>query len=296
MKPQEKIKFGARPINPLHRLLHRKFIRKPLPKSIRGIGFDWNVGFDIRDTIGPLPIKNQGNNDSCSGQAGSEFLQIQRLRQGIKEGEISAKSIYAPISYQGGGTTVTSLIQQICTKGANLESNVHSYDANGAPLSEAMMIEKSWVTPQTTADAFARAGYTPYDISEDIDEVATVISQWGAVIFEIAGQNGHTPGWTSPTPQPPSKNNPNPVWFHFMTGIGAKMIDGKKYIIAMQSEGPSWGDNGIQYISEDYFQSGFVIDAFTLIYNANLVPKADNHDLWAELLRWWKILKFQLKT
>lgn len=286
--------FGVRPLNPVHRWVHRKWTRKKLPKSVRGIGFDWTVGFDVRDKIGPLPIKNQGDNDSCSGQAGSEFIQIERLRQGIKEGEISAKSIYSPISYTGGGTTVSSLIQQLCSAGANLEKDVPSYAVDSTPLPEDRMIDKSWRNDVLTLNAASRAGYTPYDIQEDIDETATVISQWGAVIFEIQGQNNGS--WTSKIPSPPSKGNPNPLWAHFMTGIGAKMIDGKKYIVAMQSEGPTWGDNGIQYISEEYFNSGHIVDAFTFIYDTQLVPTADNHSVWAELLRWFRLFKFQLKT
>lgn len=286
--------FGVRSLNPIHRWFHRKWTRKRVPKLVRGVGFDWPTGFDVRNQVGPLPVKNQADNDSCSGQAGSEFDQIQRLRQGITEGEISAKSIYSPIAYPGGGTTVSSLIQQLCTKGANLEKDVPSYDTNSIPLTEAKMTDKSWMNDVLTLNASERAGYTPYDLNEDIDETATVISQWGAVIFEIQGQNNGT--WTSKIPLPPSKANPNPLWAHFMTGIGAKMIDGKKYIIAMQSEGPSWGENGIQYISEDYFNSGHVVDVFTLISDDRLSPLESNHSLWAELWRWFMIYRFKFKV
>jgi hypothetical protein len=212
---------GAIPLNRVHRWVHRKVNRN---KLVRGMGFDWYKGFDVRDTIGSISIKNQGTNSSCSGQAGSYFLEIQRRLQSIKEGALSARSIYAPIAYPSGGTTIPALTSQLAAHGANLESTVASYDINGYPLPDVLMADKSFETPALLTDAENRAGYTPYDISEDIDEVAETIRDYGAVIWEIQGQNGHTPSWTSATPQPPSKDNKNQLFNHFMCAIGAIAI------------------------------------------------------------------------
>lgn len=286
---------GAKSIGKFHRFLHKKLFRRSFSKTVKGTGVDWTNGYDVRNTIGPIAIKDQGSNDSCGGQAGSYFLEIQRRLQKITEGAISAKSIYAPIADVGGGTTVPQLINQIATKGANLEKQIPSYDTYGTPLSEAMMIEQSWITPAILTDAATRSGYTPYDVKVDIDTVAQVIQDWGAVIMEIQGQNGHNPGWESPTPVPPSKDNLNEIWAHFMCLIGFKMIGGKKYIISLQSEGQSWGEMGIQYISEDYFLSGFIVDTFTLCYDARLVPNSDNFSPWSWWWRWFKI-KLGLST
>lgn len=284
---------GAIPINKVRRYLNKKLFRNKLPARIGALGFDWSTGFDIRNQIGQLTIKNQGDNFSCGGQAGAGFIEVQRRRQGITEGSISAKSIYAPISYKGGGTTIPALIKQLATVGANLEALVPSNDAYGNALPEYLMEETSWVSAVTTADAFTRAGYTPYDVpigANVMDTVATVISQWGAVIFEIVGQNGNQPSWVSDMPSIPSKLNANPLWYHFMYAIGAKFINGKKYIIAVQSEGPTWGDNGIQYISEDYFTSGYVKDIFTLIYDTHIAPLPTNTSWYAMMLLFFRSL------
>lgn len=252
------------------------------------MGVDWTKGSQWRSKLeGKLPVKNQGSNFSCGGQAGSMFLQIQAIIRGEDGSEISAKSIYAPIAYPGGGTTISRLEQQIGTVGANLEKAVPSYDVYGNPLSEAMMIERSWQTPQTELDALLRSGYTPVDITDDIEAVAEAINAYGAVIWKIGGQNGHTPDWRSPTPQPPSKDNKNTIWWHFMCAYDFGVVNGEKVIYAKQSMGTTWGDNGTQYFNEPYFDSGY-IDAFTLIYDKNIVPDSTNHSIWAEIARWFR--------
>lgn len=277
-----KIQGGAIPLSIIRRKV-RSLLRK---KAIRGFGFDWNIGYDVRDTIGPITIKNQGDNFSCGGQSGSYFLEIQRRLQGINEGQISAKSIYAPIAFVGGGTTISMLEKQIGGNGANLETQIHSYDAYGQPLAEYLMAEKSWITPDLSIQALGRAGYVPYDVSENIDDIALAIRTYGAVIWEITGQNNGT--WSTAYPKPPSKNNKNELWHHFMCCIGAKLIDGKKTIIALQSMGEGYGEHGIQYFQEDYFDSKYIVDAFTFVYGKYLIPQKDNKTFWADVIRWFR--------
>jgi hypothetical protein len=273
---------GAIPITRLNRAIRRLF-RKKLGK---GFGVDWSVEYDSRTA--PIGIKNQGINYSCGGESASYLIEIHRKSQGIMEGAISAKSIYAPIAYPGGGTTVSALVTQICFHGANLEATVPSYDANGQPLSEAMMIEKSWQTDATRADALTRAGYTEYDVGTDIDDVASAIQAYGPVIIEIEGQNGHIPGWLSATPQPPSKTNPNPTFNHFLCGFGFKTINGVRYISVLESMGEAVGENGVQYISEDYFRSGYVLDVVSFIYDTQIIPLPSNQSILANIVRWFK--------
>ncbi len=278
---EENVQHGAIPINPIRRKL-RNLIK---PKVARGAIFDWNTGYDVRDTIGPIAIKNQGQSSSCGGQAGSYFLEIQRKLQNITEGECSAKSVYAPIAYYGGGTTVTSLENQVGAGGCNLESSVPSYGANRTPLPEYFMTEKSWITSQTSIDALGRAGYTPYDVHVDIDTVASTIASYGACLWEITGQNNGT--WLSPTPKPPSNSISSEKWNHFMCLIGAKMINGQKTIIALQSWGENVGDKGIQYFTEEYLNSGYIVDCFTFIYDSKISASISNTSIWATVNRWF---------
>lgn len=289
---ENKYGHGARAIHPIHRAL----VKSTRPALGKASIFDWTKGYDVRDTIGPISIKDQGSSSSCSGQAGSYFLEIQRRLQKINEGALSAKSIYAPIAYVGGGTTVVALTTQIASVGANLEHKVPSYYVTGEPLSEAMMIEKSWETDQTNLDALLRAGYTPYDIGEGIDEVACAVRDWGGVIMEIQGQNGKVPGWLSSTPTPPTPltwwqkttSNHSDIWTHFMVVVGARMVNEKKMVIALNSWGTSVGDNGSQYFGEDYFNSGFILDCFTFIYDTHVSPLANNTSIWSAIALWFK--------
>ena len=266
----------------------KHWFRKATQKSlIKGLGFDWSKGFDVRDTIGSIEIKNQGSNSSCGGQSGSYFLEIQRRLQAIKEGACSAKSIYSPISYAGGGTTLIALQGQIKGSGANLEAVVPSM-VNGLPMIEAQITDKSWRTSALTEDALTRGGYVPYDIGTNIDDVATAIQNYGACIIEISGQNGHNPGWLSAYPCPPLPNNGQEIWNHFLCCCGAKIINGVKYAIALESMGTSVGENGIQYISEAYFQSGFVREAFTFMWDGNIyTPVKRPQSDWAYLADWF---------
>ncbi len=277
---EEGIRAGALPVSKLRRKL-KKLAR---PSVAKGFEFNWLEGYDVRNVIGPITIKNQADNFSCGGQSGAYFMEIQRRLQGIKEGEISAKSIYSPIAYSGGGTTIDMLEKQVGGNGGNLEASVKSYDAYGNPLPEYLMIEKSWLTPHMSLDALNRAGYSPYDLKDDIDSVASAIKNYGAVIWQIQGQNNGT--WASPYPKPPSKANKNEIWNHFMCCIGAKLVNGKKTIIALQSMGEMYGDKGIQYFQEDYFKSGSIVDAFTLVYGEYLVP--DKNTFWGQVIRWFR--------
>lgn len=279
---EEKIHNGAIPINFIRRKI-RQMVRN---KVAKGFSFNWQEGFDVRDIIGPITIKNQADNYSCGGQSGAVFLEVQRRLQGLKEGEISAKSIYAPIAYVGGGTTINMLEKQIGGNGGNLEKDVPSYDIYGKPLPEYMMTEKSWLTPEISIDAMARAGYIPYDIPENIDDVANAIKTYGAVIWQIRGQNNGT--WTTAYPKPPSKTNKNVIWNHFMCCIGAKLVNGQKTIIALQSMGEGYGDKGVQNFQDNYFDSGHIVDAFTFVFGKYLVPNPDNKTFWADVLRWFR--------
>ena len=252
------------------------------------MGVDWNKPL----ITFRLPIDNQTGNDSCSGQAGNKFLTLERMSRGLPQERISAKSIYAPIAYPGGGTTVVALQKQIKLTGANLEASVPSYDAYGNPLSEYLMIEKSWMTPTNKADALTRAGYTLIDCGETIEDVAEAIRDYKAVIWEIQGQDNGT--WMSANPTPPSTANPNEIWNHFMCAYDYGMLNGKKVIAAYQSMGEGWGDQGIQYFDEDYFNSGYLVDAFTFEYDGSIqVPVMPPKSQWSALdwfFSGWKAL------
>jgi hypothetical protein len=282
--------------NPLVKIV-QKLLRQANGQKIgkSTIGFDWEKGFDVRDTIGPIQIKNQGQNSSCGGQAGAYFLEIQERLRGIKEGTLSAKSIYSPWRNIGGGMTVTQLNTQIGATGANLEATVPSYDINGNPLSELMMEDYSWHNDRLDTDALTRAGYTPYDIAEDIETVAQTIQNYGAVIMEVRGNNNGS--WLSTTP---TIQKVGEYWYHYLCICGARVVNNQKKLIALQSWGETAnrggvtypiGDHGTQYFGNEWFTSKNIVDAFTWIHDSVVVPiptPIAKQTIWQALALWFR--------
>jgi hypothetical protein len=272
---------GVKRTNPVSR-----YLRKVRREQIVGAGtpFNWSVGYDSLSMIPPVNIKNQFQSDSCSGQAGSYFMEVLEKLANNQEGPISAKSIYAPIAVSGGGTYVSSLQKQLEASGASLEATVPSYRPNGT-TDEPFMEDKTTLNPK---DALIRAGYICVNVSIDMDSIASAIQQYGAVIWEIAGQNNGT--WTSPNPQPPI--NGKNLWYHFMCSVGAGQPLGYKRIKSLQSWGIEVGERGIQYFNEAYINSGYVIDVFTF-YKPVTVPTTETpaqisywNMFWANVKSW----------
>lgn len=76
--------------------------------------------------------------------------------------------------------------------------------------------------------------------------------------------------------------------------IGAKMINGQKTLIGLQSMGTNYGENGIQYFTQNYFDAKGIVDAFTFIYGKQIVPDKSNTSFWANVIRifrkfYWKL-------
>lgn len=285
VKVEGKYGHGAIPSNRLLAKI-RHSSRRQLGKA--SAPYPWSVGYDVEQKVGLIPKKDQGSNDSCGGQAGSYFLEVQRRLQGITEAECSAKSVYAPIAYPGGGTTVSDLQTQIAARGSNLETEVPSYDANGNPLPEPLITEKSWMTPALITSALKRAGYTPVSVSIDMDSIALAIQTYGGVIWEIQGQNNGT--WLSVNPKPPSTANPNEIWAHFMCGKSAVEKNGVDKLGFFQSYGSNCGDQGVQYFTQDYIDSGYIVDCFTFVSDKNVIPVPTNLSLWAAVCDYFRRL------
>lgn len=265
---------GAIKRSPIHRFIRRTF-KKKLGRS--GEPFNWS--FPLNNTT-KIKIKDQGVSSSCGGQAGSYFLEVM---DGVV---ISAKSVYAPIAYPGGGTTVTALESQIGARGANLEISVPSYDANGVPLSEHLMTERSWQNEALRIDAENRAGYMPLSVDLTINAIAEAIRDHGAVIFEIQGQNNGT--WLSPYPVHPTRKSKEEIWAHFVCAIGAQVVNGRKQIDFLNSWGTDVGDIGVQHLTEEYINSGYLVDAFTFIPDSQVTPGMTNKNIWANLVRYFR--------
>ena len=252
---------GAIITSPIFKKLRRALRPKAHLLGTAQAPFDWTKGYPML----PMTIKDQGSSGSCGGQAGAYWRENQlRLLNNIYT-PLSAKSLYAPIHYPGGGTTVSALENQLGTVGINLESDVSSYDTRpgyvGNAPDEQIMEDLSWQTPILKLDALSRASLVPLTVNIDLDSMAQAIATYGGIIVEVQGKNGEIPSWDTYNPTPPSPTNPNELWAHFVFCGGAQ----NNQIIFSNSWGKSVGQEGIQAFTEAYINSGFIVDAFTFI-------------------------------
>jgi hypothetical protein len=172
--------------------------------------------------------------------------------------ELSAKSAYSPIFANGGGVNVSKGETEAKVLGITTEANVPSKDLYGN-CTETFMEDKSWMNAKTLDDCFTRRGYNTLNVPINIDSIAQAIRDYGFVIFLVQGQNNGS--WLSTTPVPPV-NNQN-LWGHFVCSCTPALIGVSKFIKFYQSWGNSVGEQGLQYFSEAYINSGYIVDCFT---------------------------------
>ncbi len=261
----------------------RRYLRPKLIETAGAIPFVWQPL-----VLPTIKIKNQYSSSSCGGQAASYWLEIVDRKLANQDIPFSAKSIYAPIAYPQGGTTVYALEQQIGKLGANFESDVPSYQfANFT--NEAWMTNKAYLTPDIAQKALRDAHRTSVSVPINIDAMAQAIDQSGAIIIEIEGKDGEIPSWLSSTPTPPNPNNPHPIWRHFICGVSYGTIGDVKTIAFVNSWGENIGMAGFQYLRENYINSGHVIDAFTWYPISVTTQNTVNTSTWI-----WRIYQWML--
>lgn len=210
--------------------------------------FDWSKPYSVEDDIGfLLPDKDQGTSGSCGLQMASFYDQALR-RSGEKSAHYGYQQIYQP----GGGTFAGDIGYLLKSQGLSQEKLCPSYN-NGIVPDEVYMTRHD-ITPLMKADA-ATAEITNYSfiLQFNIDTLAQAIRDNYGIGGALMGQNNGT--WLTSFPKPPT----NPEWGHFVYFGRAKMINGKKYLGFKNSWGPTVGDKGWQYISEDYVNSGYFV-------------------------------------
>lgn len=241
--------------------------------------FDWIKGFDLNDTS---KVKDQGVSDSCGGQAGAYLDYI--LSKG---NEKSAKYIYSQIFHNGGGTTLREILKLLTSKGACDEKLCSSYLSTGLPPNEAFMEDKRGVTPLTDANASLAKEQGYAFVNPDIESYAQAIRDNNGVIMEIEGENNGT--WRSNVPVAPK----SVAWRHFLYACGASMYKGQKAVKIRNSWGTTAGQNGSQWITEDYFKSGHVLKG-GLVYNLATYSAPEQNKL-ANLLQQLLNVLYDLK-
>jgi peptidoglycan hydrolase-like protein with peptidoglycan-binding domain len=223
--------------------------------------FDWNTGFDIETKIGTMPVKNQFQSFSCGGQAWSSYsYALEKSNQ-----EKSAKFIYAQ-THQGSGGSDGRTNSQLCvSKGDSSETLCSSYLPDKT-TTEAYMTNVEDITALAYADALTNEEKSYLAVNCNIDLVAQAIRDSNGVVIGLTGVNNGT--WLTAFPLPPEKLD-NTCWNHWLYFGKAKLINGKKYLGFLNSWGTSVGQNGWQWISEDYFNIG-IFACWTMMYNSQI--------------------------
>lgn len=218
--------------------------------------FDWTKGYRI-----DVPsIKDQKFSLSCGGQAFSYYGEVLNNAFDNTNEERSAKFIYSQSFELGGGSGATKLCKTVTDMGWGLESLTPSKDGYGTAL-ESFMIRREDITQEAFKTALKDRAFSYAWISQtNIDAIAQAIQINHGAVLGISGS--HSAGWTTKFPA----SVQNPGFNHWLYACGAEMIDGKKYIIVKNSWG-NVGENGYQWLSEDFFIMSNCFGAITLVYN-----------------------------
>jgi hypothetical protein len=229
--------------------------------------FDWLQSFDIENKLGvKLPVKNQGLSSSCGGCAWASYASVLEDLADKTLEERSAKYIYAQTHVPGGGTYGRDNADLFVNQGVAREALLTSY-INGQPPTEDFMIRSQDIMAAERIDATNDRSLCYANVTCDIDTVAQVLQANNGVILGVTGSNNGT--WLSPNPQPPVSSVD--TWNHWVYAGKAKMNNGIKQIKILNSWGVEVGEQGWQWLSENYFPAG-IFQVWTHTFNPNSIP------------------------
>jgi hypothetical protein len=227
--------------------------------GMSSIPFDWEKGFQC----GWIPkAKDQGVSSACGGYASATLKEIQDGFGIIK----SPKFIYSQAHAESGGTSIYALGNLLVKKGVCAE-----YLCPSTPPTESNLTRTEDLTTQAINDALNDRSYSYAQVTtlKDIESVAQAIRDHNGCILGLYGKNNGT--WRSEHVLPPLPTDTD-KFAHWVAGIEAGMYQGKKAIRFMNSWGEETGNNGTQWITEDYFTSGNVWCAWTITENPIIPP------------------------
>jgi len=280
-----KIRFGTGAIKDPYDIRDYQY---KAPGSVLGLfaePFEWKTGFDIEEKIGyKLVTKDQGRSFSCGGTAWAYYGEVLETLVTKDYEPRSARWIYSHTFAPGGGSHGKDNCDHCIKKGWALEKLVTSYD-NGQSPSEAFMTRRPIITSAIIEDTEINKALSYLQVTSNIDTFAHAIKENNGLVLAVYGQDNGS--WLSEFPTAPTER----VWAHWIYAGRAKMIDGKKYIGVKNSWG-NVGNDGWQWIGEDYFNTNNVWYGWTLAWD---YKPAKTKLLLKEILKLLQILVGKLR-
>lgn len=214
--------------------------------------YDWSRPYDIETIIGkPLTTKDQNGSYSCGGQAWGYYGEVLD-----PQSEKSSKFIYAQTYVAGGGSAGRDNCNIVIKQGWAKEGTITSYE-NGNPPAESFMERPQDITEEAKVEASKAHANSYAIVPVSFENIANAVAQNKGVIICVGGMNNGT--WLSAFPKPPTSS---PEWYHWLYVGKLKMENGKKYIGVKNSWGASVGENGWQWLGEEY--ANYIYSVWTL--------------------------------
>ena len=212
------------------------------------IPVDWITGYSCPELV----TKNQGQSSSCGGQMVAYGGEIDT---GTPK---SAKFPYCQVFVKGGGSSEKDLLKILVTEGLCDESLLPSYE-QGNPPSEYFMENNSTITPIILLNARTDQSIPEY-VDLSFDGIAEAIRDHKKCYVGLYGvNNGY---WLTADPKPPvGALNPS-MWAHWLMFGKYGMRNGKR-VLGFKNSWGNIGENGWQYITEDYLP--YIFSAWTSV-------------------------------
>lgn len=206
--------------------------------------------------------KNQGSSSSCTGQALSQYISVLNMIETGDWVEVSARDIYAYISLgMDRGAYLRDALKLAVDRGISTEELVPSYtyihtDTQEIrnPLTEAEFLVKPEESEaiQAIRVALQAKEYQVVNSSRGdlLEQMAWTTLLGFGCYFGVVGQNNGT--WHTTYPQLPTGSQ----WQHALYAGKAVLRDGKKMISHINSWGNGVGEQGWQYLGDNYIGQG----------------------------------------
>lgn len=204
------------------------------------------VNFNVPFQLPEPPNEDQNGSSSCVGQAWSYY------HRQLTGRDYSRRDIYAQIRFpNGGGAYVRDGGLRIVKFGqATRDETPDPHPETEAAMASLDGISEAKEASDRELDSFLVDG--------TIDAYAAAIRAYKGV---VGGLNGSDAGWQNLAE--PQSIGPF-QWGHCLYFFGYHMHGGKKCAIAKSSWGMA-GNTTVHHIKENYFQSGAMFNAWTLI-------------------------------